>query len=153
MSPRTLGEDVEYQASSCQHTARKRLLKVAFLARAQCVIKNDQLGLVLIARGQDFLKFAFTDKGARMRRGTRAGDRGDRQSARRCHQFFEFMQTEIAALTGKLQLHEHSALTALMTLKKHGKSGALQNGSAIVSLQPAPRRPRRAVGHYVPGPQ
>ena len=68
MGARALGKDVENQPCACQHPARQRALEIALLTRAQCMVENNELGLMGLAGPGDLIKLALTDKGSRMGR-------------------------------------------------------------------------------------
>ena len=150
MGASPLGEDVENQSRTRQHPARQCLLEVSLLTRAECVIKDHQLRLIALAGVCDFLELTLADKRPGMGRVARSCDGRHRIATGGCHQLLKLQKAEIALRTRQLQLHEYSALTALMTLKEHGESGALPEERPVVSLQLVPHHPRQANAHYAP---
>ena len=62
---RALGEDVQDQPGAVEHAALEELLQVAFLARAQRMVDQDQVGAGGIGRGLDLVQLAAADLGRR----------------------------------------------------------------------------------------
>jgi len=57
-----LREDVEYQAAAVEHPPLGELLEVAFLARGECVIDEDEVGLMGLGDAAQLLGFAAAEK-------------------------------------------------------------------------------------------
>ena len=93
-----------------------------------------------LARPGDLIKLAFTHKGPCIRGRPRPGNSGHSMTARRRDKLFKLQQAQVTLCPGKLQLHEHSAFSALMTLKEHEKLGVPPKRRLVVALQPAPRQ-------------
>ena len=94
----TLRKDVQDQSCSRQNAAGQCLLEIALLTGAQRVIKDHQLGFMLVTSVENFLQLPLTHKRARVRSSARTCYCRNWLSTCRRHQLLELVQTEVTAL-------------------------------------------------------
>ncbi len=84
-----LGEDVEDQPRTREHTALQSLLEIAFLARRKIVIEDRDLCLARRTRCSDFIDLARTDVEPGIWLAARAAENGHHIGTGRARQVLE----------------------------------------------------------------
>ena len=113
MGTRALGEDVEDQAGAGQYPAGQQALKVALLAGAECVVEDDNIGLVLLHRGVDLLGLALADEQPRFGGRTGRDNGGHRLGSGRAYQFGEFLKILLVGTGGKVHVDQDGPFTTI----------------------------------------
>jgi hypothetical protein len=129
VTARALREDVEDEAGAIEHTRAQFLFQVAFLARRQRVIEDDELRAMLLQQGFDFLELARTDEVAGRTRFTRRHDHRQRDRTGGDRKFFKL--TRVGLVLGILHayLDEDRKFTTFGTIKKQADLGENHDSS------------------------
>ena len=119
-----LGEDVEDETGAIQHAAGQELLQVAFLAGAERVVHQHQIGLERLDALAHLGGLAFADEVAWFGGAAAAGDGGEHLGAGGARQLGELRQQHFTVIGTEIEMDEDRALAALGALK-HAWSRAL----------------------------
>lgn len=118
MSARTLGEDIEDQPGTIEHTTLEGALEVALLARCQGVIEDDQIGLDGLDLVAQLLDLAAADKELGSQTTAGHAKESDHVGACRHGQFLELLGVFARLGVLAFQMNQDGPLTALMTLEE-----------------------------------
>ena len=115
----TLREDIEDEPRAIDHAALQAALEVALLRRAQCVIEDDQRGLVLAHGLPDLLELAAADEAARVGAMPVPEHEGHRITTGGEHEFLEFPRILAVFVLVEFEVNEYRALTRARPVEEH----------------------------------
>tara|TARA_B100002003_G_C14093189_1_gene525766 strand:+ start:962 stop:1426 length:465 start_codon:yes stop_codon:yes gene_type:complete len=116
--PRPLGKDIENHTGTVQHTALELMLNVAFLARTQGMIEQDNISLIGRHCVTNFFQLALTDEksGTGLLPGPRDGT--NRLNTGGGYKLPKFTRVFGAIVGSKIDVDEYCALTDIRTFKQ-----------------------------------
>jgi hypothetical protein len=89
-----------------------------FLAGTEGVIDDDDIRLLFLHDAVDFFRLALADVQARVRRGTRRRDGGNRSRTRGADKFGEFLEVFPVSTGGKVHMDQYGPLTTFRAFEQ-----------------------------------
>jgi hypothetical protein len=118
MSSSPLSKNIQNQTRAIQHSALQFRLQISLLAWAERMIEHHDLSTLLMHLLLNLRQLSTSHKSASMRHVSGAHYESYRITARRQDKLLKLARIFTLRVAAKLQVHEHSPLPGIGTIKK-----------------------------------